>query len=159
MTSQLHTIDGHHRLPEATGALRVLCLRSKLTGTLLTGYPVGIDAVLVSDKGQVTVIDLVQGPNPSNYRERQDQAFVAVDRLLRMNPRFTTGRTLRITVQTVTMATGILQPRLDDQEHPLANTATIVRALQDFQNTLTPKGDGMDHDSVLNQIMQMPFGE
>lgn len=159
MTGQLHTINGHARLPEATAALRQLCLRSELTGTLLTGYPVGVDAVLVSNKGQVTVIDLVQGPDPGDYRERQDQAFVAVDRLLRMNPRFMAGRTSRITIQTITMATGVLRPDLNDQEHPLANTATIVRALQGFQDTLAPEGDGIDHDSVLDRIIHMPSGE
>ena len=48
MTGHLHTINGHVSLPEATAALRQLCLHSELTDTLLTGYPVGIDAVLVS---------------------------------------------------------------------------------------------------------------
>ena len=54
---------GYDSTPEATRALKSMIARSeKLTGKLFIGYPPKTGAVLISDKGQTTVIDLSDGP-------------------------------------------------------------------------------------------------
>ena len=157
MTNQptkLELIHGRTRKPAQTEALKHALQRSNLSGTLLIGYPVGVDAVLVSSQGQVTAIDLPPNRTPGEYQQRQDDAFFHVNRLLCLNPAFRTGRNPKVSVQTITMAVGSIQLDLDNQEHPLANTATIGRALLKFQQTLAP--EGLDHDQVLNQLLRHP---
>ena len=152
-------VHGSSQNPELTAALGALIARSvHLTGSLLIAYPAGTGAVLVSDHGQVTVIDLAPGTDPGDYGERQDAAFTTVDRLLRMNPEFMDGRTPRIAVQTITMGAGILQPVLEHQQHPLANPATIVRALENLQANTAPDRlePRLDRQQVLKQLMWMP---
>ena len=74
-------------------------------GSPLTGTEDGVftvDAVLVSDLGQVAVIDLAEGREAGEYRERQDRGFNLIARLLRMNQELMEGRRLRVHIQTLT---------------------------------------------------------
>ena len=52
-------IHGSPKNSKMTQALMAMVVRSeRLTGTLFIAYPLRTDAVLVSEEGQVTVIDL-----------------------------------------------------------------------------------------------------
>ena len=149
----LQVIHGSSQNRGTANTLRQLLTRSDLTGTLLIGYPPGVDAVLVSAKGQTTAIDLPPAA-PGDYQDRQDRAFVHIDRLLRLNPALTFGRKPLIRVQTVTMTQTAIKSDLDNPKHPLATPDTIALLLRYFQEILAP--EGLDHDTVLNQVMWTP---
>ena len=133
--NRIEILYGYIKHPGATEALKGQVLHSdNLTGFLMIGYPVGVDAVLVSAEGQVTTIDLCEGMDPGDYGQRQDDAFVRLSGLLQVNPKFMDRRTPRINVTTITLAVGIVEPT-DHPEHPLANMATITSKLEQFQKS------------------------
>ena len=147
-------IHGHACNPGITNALKAAIARSEtLTGKLIIGYPPRTDAVLISDQGQTTVIHLHDGPPQTDYRERQDHMFNAVDRLLRMNPRFMDRRQPRIRVQTLTIGSGIFTPDPDACTHPTVNITNAARKLAEFQQQ-PPENIGPEE--VLRQITRMP---
>ena len=151
--NRIEILHGYIKHPKAMEALKGQVLRSdSLTGFLMTGYPVEVDAVLVSAEGQVTTIDLCEGIDPGDYRSRQDNMFLRLSGMLQVNPRFTDRRTPKIKVQTITLAVDIVEAA-DHPEHPLANMATIAGKLEQFQKS-PPQGFTMDE--VVEEIMRMP---
>jgi hypothetical protein len=70
-----------------------------------------------------------------------------------MKDSFREGRRPKIRVQSVTMATGRVQPDESEPEYPLANTTTIGGLLEKFQQT---PPNGVDGEEVLNQVMWLP---
>ena len=105
-------VHGQVSKPRAMEALRAQMASSNLlTGRILIGWPLKTDLVLVSNRGQVTAVNLDENPEPRDYEKRQDDAFNQVDGLLKRNSRFTQGRKPRVRVQTVTMALGVFRPQ------------------------------------------------
>ena len=148
------TVHGATKKPELTRALmNTIASSVKLTGELLIGYPMHTDAVLVSAQGQVTVIDLSEGCPHGQDNERQDRAFVAVERLLRMDPALMEGRRPRITVQTITVRRGIGPVNPGDTEHPVVNITTARQHLEAFQDN--PPQD-VEPARVITQLLWMP---
>jgi hypothetical protein len=138
MSETIRFLRGAVRKPQAAQAFEDLVLQAPfITGEVIYGFPLNcapgegifaVDAVLISPQGQVTVIDFVETAHPGDYRDRQDQAFTAVDRKLRTQTSLMNRRTPRIQVQTASFAPGIADP-----EHPLLNRETLVSALEGFQ--------------------------
>ena len=148
------TVYGSVTKTQMTNALKSLIARSqRLTGALLIAYPVYVDAVLVSDQGQVTVIDLMDSKSKAESQERQDRAFWAVDRLLRMNQKLMNGRTPKIAVQTVSICAGIQQTQPNHTDHPLVSLNTAMAKLEQFQEKAP---EGITGTDVVEQIMWMP---
>ena len=94
-------IRGINHKTEATRALEEIVGKAdSLSGELIYGYPLtgtedgvfAVDAVLVSDLGQVAVIDLAEGREAGEYWERQDRGFNLILGLLRMNRELMTTR-------------------------------------------------------------------
>ena len=147
-------VHGPSRKPEMAQALmNAIALSEKLTGQMSIAYPAHVDAVLVSDHGQVTVIDLNDGGPATDDAERQDRAFVAVERLMRMEPALMTGRKTRVSIQTITLRRGIGPINPDDSEHPVVNISTARGALETFQEN---PPQGVDVDKVIAQLLWMP---
>ena len=143
-------VYGSPRQPQATQALKSLMARSeKLTGTLFLAYPVGTDAVLISDREQVTVIDLHEGPPAGEYKDRQDTRFHVVSRLLRKNPNLMTGRTPKIEVQTISIGLGTFTTA-GNPEHPLVNMGSATKKLEEFQQHPPQE---VDAKTVIDQLL------
>ena len=138
--------------PGMMDALKCAIARSQtLTGQLYTGWPIGAEATLVSGRGQVTAIDLSGNPQDNEYPERQDRAFVAVDRTLRLDPALMNRRDPKIQVKTLTICSGVRQTFPDHPEHPLVNIAQATQKLEEFQRHFAPKG--IDPCRVVNALM------
>ena len=78
---------GSVRKPQATQALEeIIRNEESISGKMVYGYPVStedgvtfaVDAVIVSDRGMLTVIDLTQEDDPGDYEDRQDRAYKLV---------------------------------------------------------------------------------
>ena len=146
---------GFTRKPELTTALKAIIARSeRLSGILFIGYPARTDAVLIADNGQTTVIDLKENVPANGHAERQDQAFFAVDRLLRMEPKLMDRRKPRIDVKTLTITTGIRANNPDHPEHPTVSTGSAQAKLEQFQ-TQGPE-QPIDPELVLKSVLWMP---
>ena len=126
---------------EMMDALKNAVARSEyLTGRLYIGWPIGAEATLISDRGQVTAIDLSSTQPDQDYQERQDTAFVAVDRTFRLEPALMERRQPRIDVKTLTVCAGVRQTFPDDPEHPLVAVSGAARKLEELQQNFAPEG-------------------
>ena len=165
MSETIRFLRGAVRKPQAARGFEDLVLQAPaITGEVIYGFPLNgtpgegiftVDAVLVSPQGQVTVIDFVETAHPGDYRDRQDQAFTAVDRKLRAQTSLMNRRTPRVQVQTASFAPGIADPDLADPdladpEHPLLNRETLVSALEGFQAN---PPEGVTQAQVLDAIL------
>ena len=147
-------VHGSSRKPEMTRAImNAIASSGKLTGRLLIGYPIPTDAVLVSDQGQVTVILLDNDGPIGQEEEKQDRAFIAVDRLLKLDPALWDGRKPRVAVQTITVRSGIGPVNPSDPEHPVVNITAARHHLETFQEN--PPQD-VDPDRVIKQLLWLP---
>lgn len=136
-------IYGTTRKPEMVQALKNAVARSeKLTGKLYIGYPVGAEAVLISDEGQITVIDLSPAPPDEGYPARQDTGWNAVHRLLMLESSLTAGRNPKFRLNTVTIGAGIRQTQPD---HPLVSVTGAMAKLEEFQQN---PPEGVDPNTV-----------
>ena len=135
-----------------------------INGQLIFGWPMGpgiegqkgaftCDAVLISDTGQVTVIDLAQDSDPDfpgNYRERQDHGYNIVHSALATNKELVNRRDLKVNVQTITLAPGVPQQDAGNPETPLIDTSNLVEKLREFQSRQSPD---VDASQVYNSII------
>ena len=157
------TLWGSIKKPGAARMLKELLDGSEeITGRLIFGWPVGpnlpgkkgafiCDAVLVSDQGQVTVIDLAEDTGPDNYRERQDHAYNIVRGLLTGRTGLVEGRTPKVLPQTVTFAPEAGRTDPGHPETPLVNRSGLVRKVLEFQ--ARPPED-VDPQEAMNAVME-----
>ena len=160
MSETIRFLRGAVRKPQAARAFEELVLQAPaVSGEVIYGFPLNgapgegifaVDAVLVSPQGQVTVIDLVETAHPGDYRNRQDQAFTAVDRKLRTQTSLMNRRTPRIQVQTASFGSLVPESDLADPEHPLLNRETLVSTLEGFQAN---PPEGVTPAEVINVIL------
>ena len=137
---------GLNSKPEATHAFeRIVASHPDIDGEVVYGYslyryPDGlhvVDAVLVSDTGHVTVVDLIENTDLSGYRERQDHSYNLVDLRLRQNPDFRHRRSLLAPIQTVSYGPELAEPD-DDPEYPVATSNTLAEFLISRHRSATP---------------------
>ena len=152
-------IRGINQKPEATRALEEIIGRAdSLSGAMIYGYPLTgtedgvftVDAVLVSDEGQVTVIDLAEGREADEYREKQDRGFNLIVSRLRMNRELMEGRRLRVHIQTLTFGPELESVDKTDPEHPVVTKETLLEALERYQAEQEP---GVNPDTVLSEVL------
>lgn len=110
-----------------------------LSGELFIGYPIistpegrqPIDALWVSpDKGLV-IFDLIEGPDPENYPDRQDDLANKLEARLRTHRQLMQGRKLIAPIQMISFAPGVSQ--LDAYVHNdylLANSDSLEAAIK-----------------------------
>ncbi len=152
-------IRGINHKPQATRALEEIAGKAdSLSGELIYGYPLTgtedgvftVDAVLVSDLGQVAVIDLAEGREAGEYRERQDRGFNLIVRLLGANRELMKGRRLRVHVQTLTFGPELEFSDETDPEHPVVTGETLLEALERCQ---AEQETGVDPNTVLSEVL------
>ena len=123
---------------EAASAALVACLeqRSDLSGELFIGYPIiatasgpfPVDALLVSREMGIVVFDLVDGVDPGNYDERQDDAANKLEAKLKVYPELVRRRDLAIPIQSLSFAPALGTHSLSNgaDDYPLTNGDTLV---------------------------------
>ena len=132
-TESLNIVRGTNAKPASTDALVEDLLNANLTGELLIGYPVmaspdgryAIDALLVSPNHGLVCFDLVEGIEPGNLSERQDDAFNKLRARLLAHRELVKHRELQIPITTITYAPAIAEP-VGDDDYPLLNRVNVA---------------------------------
>ena len=128
----------------------ILKREERLTGHLVTGWPLyrtgcrvrSIDATLISDTGQVTLLDVVENQDPGSYRERQDDAHNQARCELQMERGLMDGRRPRFTIQTVTYAPLSGREDRSDPERPIVSSpAALLEIILDAQRSMAGTAD------------------
>ena len=143
-------VRGTNNKPVSSEALaKFFAAEHSFRGQLLIGYPIigttegryPIDAVLVSPEKGIVVFDLIEGTEPGDFAERQDDSANKLEARLRTYKELTVKRQLVIPLSTVSFAPGVANPELFDvDEYPLANVASLDKAGRSFA-----RGDGRHH--------------
>ncbi len=155
----IHSITrGINHKPGATGAFeKIVRKASSLSGDLVYGYPFTgteegmftVDAFLVFHQGQVAVIDLAEGREPGDYRERQDWGFNLITSMLRMNRELMEGRRLRVHLQTLTFGPELEHGDETDPERPVVTRESLLPLLERCQ---AAQAAGVDRNTVLSEV-------
>jgi len=122
--------------------VRLFAGNTNLSGHLFVGYPIigtsegryPIDALFISaDKG-IVIFDLVEGADPGDYGQRQDDSANKLEARLKTHRELMRRRVLVIPVNTITFAPGMRELRkyLTDG-YPLADRDTLIQVLNDFE--------------------------
>ena len=155
---------GTHRHPKAAIAFENLVKMSpNLTGQVIYRYPTGptangtftVDAVIVSDQGQITVVDFTEDTHPGDHQKRQDNGFNLVESKVRLHNNLRNGRVSKVIPQTITFGPHITSTDETDPEHPVANTTNLIRLLETYQHT--PPKD-VDPAIVTKELTRMVSG-
>ena len=109
---------------------------SGLAGQLFIGFPIvrtatgpqAVDALWISEAKGIVAIDLVEGDDVGDYKDRQDNAFNAIVSSLRLDRRLVVRRKLRIPVNTLSFAPRCVD--LDDDGYLVVSGATVAGRLQ-----------------------------
>lgn len=113
--------------------------RADLSGELFIGYPIistpegkqPIDALWVSPNKGLVIFDLIEGPDPENYPERQDDLANKLEARLRTHRQLMQGRRLIVPIQMISFAPGV--SKLDAYVHNdylLANPDSLEAAIK-----------------------------
>ena len=113
--------------------------RADLSGELFIGYPIistpegrqPIDALWVSPNKGLVIFDLIEGPDPENYPDRQDDLANKLEARLRTHRQLMRGRRLIVPIQMISFAPGVSQ--LDAYVHNdylLANPDSLEAAIK-----------------------------
>ena len=131
----------------------------ELSGNVFYGYPLiksengrtsSPDAVVIAPNGQTTAIHICSGSLPENFRERQDDCFMAVDPKLGMQSYMRKGRAMRMTTQTLTFLPDLPESDLTDPDYPVVNRQGLTPYLRACQERNT---DDLDLQQVTNAII------
>lgn len=123
---------------EAASAALIACLESQsdLAGELFIGYPIiatasgpfPVDALLVSKEMGIVVFDLVEGADPGDHDERQDDAANKLEAKLKVYPDLVRRRSLAIPIQPLSFAPALGTRSLSNgtDDYPLTNGESLV---------------------------------
>ena len=116
--------------------------RADWPGDLFIGYPIistpegrhPIDALWVSpDKGLV-IFDLIEGPDPSDYQDRQDDLANKLESRLKTHRELTRRRDLIVPIHTISFAPGVYQSDLCVHDgYILANTLSLETEIEQIE--------------------------
>ncbi len=146
----LDVIRGSSLQPVASARLaKALAGLGGLNGILYIGYPilgspegpVRIDALLLSPEKGAVIFDLVESKDPTEYAERQDQAYRRLQAKLLQYTTISSRRDLLVHLSTITFAPGLpatAEAQALDEDHPLAtNEARLIELIQVIAHPLS----------------------
>lgn len=143
-------IRGTTQKPGAVQRL-VACFRTHLqevSGLLYTGFPVigtpegpySIDALFVSQKIGLVVIDLVEGSSIDGFEKQQDFGANILESKLRRHRELMHRRTFPIPIHTVTFApAGPSLPRYAHEDYPICDEADLPSWIADLATWQDPQ--------------------
>ena len=130
-------------------------------GNIMYGYPLftpmdkpsmSPDAVIVAPNGQVTIIHMCQAPLPENYRELQDNCFMAAYSKIGIHRTMRKGRALRVNMQTLSFVPDLPQSDLSDEDYPVVNRTDLARVLREYRQRDSNGVNGNQVTTVLLEI-------
>lgn len=157
----VNVIPGTSEKPESSRLL--VDYFEKISGKddsyLYTGYPIigtsngpyPIDAVLLSPKYGLVIIDLIEGRDISGYEDKQDESFNKMESKLKNYKELTNKRNLRVSISVVTFAPAI-GSLPEDSDYPIYNLDNLDNLFDDLPETPYTDLDFKNLLSVLQSI-------
>ena len=143
MKSEVVVVRGTNSKPVSSQSLaKFFAANGGYQGQLFIGYPIigtpegayPIDALWVSPKTGIVIFDLIEGNDPDDFRERQDDAANKLEAKLKAHRELTEKRALLVPIHTLSLAPAIGDKgRYSDEEYPLCNVETLREALSQFK--------------------------
>jgi superfamily I DNA and RNA helicase len=143
MKSKVVVVRGTNSKPVSSQSLaKLFAVNGGYQGELFIGYPIigtpegayPIDALWVSPKTGIVIFDLIEGSDPDDFQERQDDAANKLEAKLRAHRELTEKRALLVPIHTLSFAPGIGDmERYSDEEYPLCNVETLQETLTQFK--------------------------
>ncbi len=138
----IEVVHGTNQKPVSSEALvGLMYSQTDWVGQLFIGYPIMgtaegrylIDALLISaDKG-IVVFDLIDGTDPHDYEQRQDDSANKLEARLRSHKELVRRRDLLIPIHVVSFAPGVRKPSSHAQDgYPLANGPSLIKELTEL---------------------------
>lgn len=137
----LDIVRGTSTKPAASRALvEALQNATSLSGRVFIGFPIiptatgpqAVDALWISEEKGIVIFDLVEGADLGPYQERQDDAYNAIDRRLRLDRRLVDRREVRIPFNTVSFAPQCAGAEQGD--YPVIGSADVAKRLSALAN-------------------------
>ena len=154
-TQPVTVIHGSSKHPNQAARFREELESAQMAGTLIIGYPPGVDAVLVSQEGHVTVFHLDPGTG-DNAVEEQDMAWLKIDQLLAADQSLRQGRRRLVVPQSLTVAhAAAARSDTADPEHPVITPGRLLDTLREYHARPVP-GPPATHDAVVDAVLRMP---
>jgi len=149
MTS-VSVVRGTNNKPVASEALaRFFANNKTLTGELMVGYPIvgssdgrfTIDAIFVSPQKGVVIFDLIEGADPGDFCDRQDDAANKLEAKLRGYKELVRKRQLAVPLSVISFAPGIAdQKKFAVKDYPLTNLGGLPETLAKLDWEATEPG-------------------
>ena len=95
-------------------------------------------------------MNLAEGREPGEYRERQDRGFNLIVGRLQVNRELMEGRRLRVHTVTLTFGPELEAGDETDPEHPMVTKKGLPRFLERCQ---AAQEAGVDPDTVLSEVL------
>jgi superfamily I DNA and RNA helicase len=117
-----------------------LAANAKGAGYLYIGYPViaspsgpiKLDALLISPNYGLVAFDLVETPDLSDFRSRQDQVASMLEVRLKPHPGLKQGRQLAFEIVVITFAPALQDPPAPEAPYLVANNISLAAELENF---------------------------
>ena len=133
-------VQGTNDKPVSSRALvEFFSAHKELSGNLFIGYPIigtpegrhAIDALFVSPDQGIVIFDLIEGVDPGDHGQRQDDSANKLEARLKTHRELMHRRDLRITIYAVSFAPGVQDvERYIEDQYRLANRETLLRELK-----------------------------
>jgi superfamily I DNA and RNA helicase len=143
MNPKLTVVRGTNSKPASSEALaRFFAERTEYEGQVFIGFPVlsapegryPIDALFISRDNGVVIFDLIEGNDPGEYEERQDDAANVVEAKLKAHRELTSRRDLLVKINTVSFAPAVADTgRLGHDGYAICNAASLKSAIDGFK--------------------------
>ncbi len=155
----LNVARGTNDKPAATGALVEDLIEQGYEGHLLIGYPVmatpdgpyTIDALLVSPQAGLVCFDLIEGPDPGDFKARQDDAYNTLRARLLTHRELIDNRDLQTPIHTLSFAPALVIPP-SSAYHLVLNSDSLSAAIAPLEwPQVTPRL----YDQTLSAIHSM----
>ncbi|MEK4974712.1 ATP-binding domain-containing protein [Niallia sp. FSL R7-0648] len=126
---------------------------------LYTGYPIigtangpyPIDAVFLSSKYGLVIIDLIEGKDITGYEEKQDESYNKMESKLRNYKELTSKRQLRASISVVTFAPTV-NNLVQNLDYPIYNMNNLDDLFDDLEESPYTEEDFKKLLSVLQSI-------
>ena len=116
--------------------------RHDLSGNLFIGYPIistpegrhSIDALWVAPDRGLVVFDLIEGTDPGDYQDRQDDLANKLEARLKTHRELTSRRDLIVPINAISFGPAVPAPKHSrDDGYRLADTSSLTREVQEIE--------------------------
>jgi len=143
MSNKVTVVRGTNDKPASSAALaKFFAEQTKFEGQFFVGYPIigtpegryPIDALWVSPNSGIVIFDLIEGKDPGEFYERQDDLANKFEAKLKAHRELTRKRELLVPIHTVTFAPAITNAsKFAEEDYYICNLSNLEDALSELR--------------------------